>query len=567
MTVDVSDFMDTLTVPPGTLNLKQLLSQAGETIVSVDNEWRVEYCNDIYARNVGLPRDQIIGRPVIEVQPSFERSIFFEAIRECQISRVPMVQVGFSTILNRWLLVRVFPLEHGMLMLANDASPTAVRQHQLAQAAIKDLLTGLPNKLALIQEIDASIELGEKLELMIIGIDRFKTVNDELGYAGGDMVLLEIASRMQSATRAGERLFRLNGDEFALLSSHVPERPWLSAEAMLAAAQQPVEIAGNRFVLGASAGGVLAGFDKTDGETLLKRASLALHEAKRWSRGLLVLFDERMEHRAHRRSKLETELRRALDNDELIAVLQPQGSLANGELVGAEALVRWRHPTMGMLPPAEFLAVARECGLMRAIDQLMLARAIDCIGRLQREGFDIPVAINLSVESIASPHTVESVARALEASGVAPHLLEVEVPEDALMRDVTASTQTLERLAAMGIAINVDDFGTGYSSFSYLAKFPVSALKIDRSFVRDMSTGQAARKIVRGIAQLAHSLNLEVIAEGAETSDEMLALKMMKCDTVQGYAYGRPMEFAEFLAFARSRQTTVAPSKINAMSI
>ncbi len=566
--MEVSDFIDTLAAPPGTLNLKQLLAQAGETIISVDNEWRVEYCNDVYAKNVGLPRSQIIGRPVTEVQPSFERSIFFDAISECQRSRIPMVQVGFSTILERWLLVRVFPLERGMLMLANDASPGAVRQHQLAQAAIKDLLTGLPNKLALIQELDASIQLGEKLELMVIGLDRFKTVNDELGHAGGDMVLLEAASRMQSATRAGERLFRLIGDEFVLVSSHVPERPWLSAEAMLGASHQPIVIAGNSFVLGASAGGVLGGFDATDGETLLRRASLALHEAKRWSRGKLVLFGDHMEHQVRRRSKLETELRRALEEGELIAVLQPQGSLATGALVGAEALVRWRHPTMGMLPPAEFLAVARDCGLMRAIDQLMLGRAIDCIRVLQSEGFDIPVAINLSVESIASPQTVENVARALDGSGVAPRLLKVEVPEDALMRDVTASTQTLERLSAMGVAINVDDFGTGYSSFSYLAKFPVSALKIDRSFVRDMSTGQAARKIVRGIAQLAHSLNLEVIAEGAETSDEILALKMMKCDTVQGYGYGRPMELADFLTFARGRRAkTLPPSNINALSI
>ncbi len=546
----VDDFMDTLTAPPGTLNLKQLLSHAGEAIVSVDHEWRVMYCNDVYARNVGLPMDQIIGNPITDTQPAFERSIFFEAISECHRSRHPMVQVGYSTILNRWLLVRVFPLDNGMLMLANDASPSAVRQHHLAQAAIKDLLTGLPNKLALIQELDASLDLGEKLDLVVIGLDRFKTVNDELGFAGGDMVLLEVASRMQSATRAGERLFRLTGDEFALLTSHDNQRRWRAADAMMATTQLPFEIAGNVFVLGGSAGGVTGGFDEADGETLLKWASLALHESKRRARGQLVQFDPHMEDRAHKRSKLEHDLRGAIEKDELIAYLQPQGSLATGALVGAEVLVRWHHPVHGLMPPAEFLPVARECGLMKAIDLCMLDRAIDCIVRLGREGIEVPISINLSVESIASPQIVERVAYVLEASGVSPSLLQVEIPEDALMKDVRASTQTLERLAAMGVRINIDDFGTGYSSFAYLAKFPVSALKIDRSFVRDMANGTASRKIVRGIARLAHSLNLEVVAEGAETSDEILALKMMQCDTVQGFGYGRPMPFAQFLNFA-----------------
>ncbi len=551
--VNATDFMDTLTVPPGTLSLKQLMSQAGEAIASIDHDWRVVYCNDVYAKNVGYARSQIVGRLLVEVHPNFERSIFYDAVRECHRLRVPMVQLGFSTILNRWLLVRVFPLESGMLLLANDAAPGAVREHHLAQAAIKDLLTGLPNKLALIQELDASIELGEKLELQVIGLDRFKKVNDELGYAGGDMVLLEIASRLQSATRAGERLFRLTGDEFALLSSHNAARPWHSTADMLSVTNRRVEVAGNQFVLGASAGGVFAGFDDTDAETLLKRASLALHEAKQRARGGLVLFDQHMEQRASRRSKLETELRKALEQGELMAVLQPQGSLTTGALVGAEALVRWRHPQLGVLPPLEFFAVARECGLMPAIDQLMVKRAVACIGRLRREGIHIPISINLSVESIASPHTVDYVARVLEESGLPATLLKVEVPEDALMRDVVASAQTLKRFDAMGIAIDVDDFGTGYSSFSYLAKFPVSALKIDRSFVRDLSSGDAARKIVRGIAQLAHSLGLEVVAEGAETDEEMAALKAMHCDTVQGYGYGRPMEIDAFVTFARSK--------------
>ena len=437
-----------------------------------------------------------------------------------------------------------------MLMLANDASPHVVRQHHLAQAAIKDLLTGLPNKLALMQELDASIDLQEKVDLIVIGLDRFKTVNDELGFAGGDMVLLEVASRMQSATRAGERLFRLNGDEFALLTTHDPKRRWLAAEAMLATTKQPFEIAGNLFVLGASAGGVSGDIEHADGETLLKWASLALHESKRRARGQLVPFDPHMEDSAHKRAKLESELRRALERNELVAHLQPQGSLATGELVGAEALVRWQHPTLGLLPPADFLPVARDCGLMKDIDFQMLDRAIAGIVELGRHGIAVPISINLSVEAIASPQIVERVAQSLELSGVSPGLLQVEIPEDALMKDVRASAQTLERLSAMGVRIAIDDFGTGYSSFAYLAKFPVSALKIDRSFVRDMATGPAARKIVRGIARLAHSLNLEVVAEGAETSEEIQALKVMQCDTVQGYGYGRPMSLPDFLAFA-----------------
>ena len=545
---------ESLWAPLEEIDLTTLLAQAGEAVVYVDRDWVVRYCNDVYLANIDMARHEVIGRTPFEFQPLFKRSIFYESIEKCRVDRKPMSKIGYSTALDRWLMMRIFPVNDGMLMLANDASESVVKQYHLAAQVLKDMLTGLPNKLGLVQDMEALLARGAPFSLSVLGLKRFRSVNDALGYAGGDMVMLEMASRLQSGTIAGETLYRLNGDEFALLSKHGLVGCTERVAALQAIAEEAFTLYGQSFVIGASAGAVGYPKDGQDAESLLKRAALALRQAKATGRNGVVFYEVGLEAQSKLRAELEGELRAAIKSQQLMLVLQPQGCLKRGNVIGAEALIRWAHPRRGMISPAEFLPLAHECGLMGVIDQLVLGQALALISELKRQGLEMPVSINLSVDSLADKCMVDRVRLALAEAGVEPRLLEVEIPEGALMKDVDASAHVLEGLSQMGVRISVDDFGTGYSSFAYLAHFPVHALKIDRSFVSEMTHSEASHKIVKGMVRMAHSLQMVVIAEGAETPEQIEMLKRLRCDVVQGYGYGRPMPLDGFLTFARAHK-------------
>jgi diguanylate cyclase (GGDEF)-like protein len=545
------------------VRLAELMHEVREAIVHVDENWVVDYCNDIYLENLGLPRDQVMGRTPFDYQPSFSRSIFWETIEAARREGRSRAAIGYSALLKRWMMVRVFPgPTGGMLMLANDASESVVRQYQLAQQALQDPLTGLGNKLALAQDMQSKLGLGQTFTLAVLGLNRFTSVNDAQGYARGDLALMEMASRMQIATLENERLYRLNGDEFALLTEAEPPAALARIRTLLAATRVPIVLHNQTFVLGAAAGAVRAPDDGNDAEMLLRRALLALHQAKRVCRDDVMVYEPNLDMATRQRSELEGELRAAVEAGEFTLLLQPKGLLEGRQVIGAEALIRWPHATRGLMSPDKFLPLAQECGLMPAIDRWVLGHALHQVQTMKAMGLAVPVSINISVESLADPGFVDSVLRALNKTGVEPEMLEIEIPEGALMRDVETSTQVLAGLDELGVRISVDDFGTGYSSFAYLARFPVHTLKVDRSFVKDMTTNAASRNIVKGLVRLAHSLSMQVVAEGAETDEQMAMLQRMRCDEVQGYGYARPMTFESFCEFVRSRSVTApnAPS-------
>lgn len=552
--------MSSLLEQTDAVQLSRLMSEAREAVVHVDHDWVVRYCNDVYLDDIHLPRDQVIDRTPFDYQPSFSRSIFYETIEIARKERRPMASIGYSAVLNRWLMVRVFPTATGTLMLANDASETVVRQYQLAQQALKDPLTGLDNKLALVTEIATRLAAGVEFSLAVLGLDRFKTVNDAQGYARGDLALMEVASRLQIATLAEERLYRLNGDEFALMTSGDAGVAGARIRSLILQTQRPIVLHGQSFVLGASAGLVRAPEHGADAELLLKRALLALRQSKRLRTADVVVYEASLEIVTRQRSELEAELRHAVETGQFTLMLQPKGALAGRHVVGAEALIRWPHPARGLLAPDQFLPLAQECDLMPAIDRWVLRHALSQVQELKRLGIAVPVSINLSVESLSDAGLVDSVRSALHDTGVQPGLLEIEIPEGALMRDVDTSASVLAGLDALGVGISIDDFGTGYSSFAYLARFPVHTLKVDRSFVADMTSNAASRTIVRGLIRLAHSLSMRVVAEGAETEEQMTMLERMRCDEVQGYGYGRPMTFDRFCAFAHGHTAVAGPS-------
>ncbi|MBP8270696.1 MAG: EAL domain-containing protein [Sphaerotilus sp.] len=537
--------------------LTRLLEGVGESIVHVDAQWVVRYCNEVYLRGLGLRAEQVIGKTPFDYHPGFRRSIFFETIEACRRDGQPRMAIGYSTAVQRWLMVRVYPHEGGMMSLANDATESVVRQFQLAQEALRDPLTRVGNQRAMEQDIVALLDRSSSFSLVLFSLRRFNTINDSLGHSQGDLALMEIASRLQSLTRDAEHLYRLNGVEFVLLTPATDVALHERIDALAARLGETVTMRGQHFRLG-GAFGVVAVPDHGDSpDVLLRRAALALRCAKRSSGEQVVHFDDRLETAGRLRAALEGDFRAALqrhgDSDGLALALQPKGRLKDGHVVGAEALIRWRHAERGPLSPADFLPMAQECGLMVELDRWVLDEALRLQRNLMNLGHQVPVSINLSVEGLADVQLAGNVSAALLRWGVPASLLEIEVPEGALMRDVEISGRVLAELSALGVRISIDDFGTGYSSFAYLARFPVSTLKIDRSFVRDMCTKAASKTIVRSMVSLAHALSMDVVAEGAETDEEMAMLRRMHCDMVQGFGYGRPLPFDTFVSFVSQR--------------
>jgi diguanylate cyclase len=536
-------------------DLASLLAEAGEAVAYVDQNWVLQFCNEVYLGNVGLTRADVIGKTPFEFVPSFKRSIFYEAFELSRSKKKPMTRIGFSTVLNRWLMVRMFPIGNGTLMLANDASESVVKQYLLAQKIVMDPLTGLGNKLAMEQQINGLVKRDAAFSVVLLGLDRFKEVNDAHGYAAGDMALLEVVSAVQSATVSGETLYRFSGDEFAVVNAiQISQATDIAARAaaLTEAVTHPISLNDARIVLGASAGTIDCPRNGSEFEVIVKRAGLALREAKKTGRDAVRTYKPEMELATQLRAELEGELRTAIDGNQFTLMIQPKVSLSSGLVVGGEALIRWAHPKRGMLAPGVFLGIAQEIGAMVSLDQWVLKQTLRHIADLSSEGRSIPISMNLSVDSLNDMYLADRIAKALSDAKVNPGLLEVEIPEGALMHDVRISSKVLNELHAMGVTISIDDFGTGYSSFAYLAQFPVHVLKIDRSFIKDMHLGEANKKIVRGMIRLAHSLSLEVIAEGAETEDQLTQLKRMKCDSVQGYVMAKPMPFKDFVSFAQT---------------
>jgi diguanylate cyclase len=538
-----------------TKDLSALLCEAGESVAYLDTNWVVQFCNDVYLNRAGLSRSEVIGKTPFDFLPTFKRSIFFEVFESCRVNRKPTSRIAYSTVHQRWLMARAFPVGEGFLMMANDASESVVKQYQLAQKIVMDPLTGLGNKLAMEQQINGLVKRDADFSVLLLGLDRFKEVNDAHGYSAGDMALLEVVSAVQSATVSGETLYRFSGDEFAVVkaiqisqASDIVERAAVLTEAV----SRPISLNDTRIVLGACVGTIDCPRNGNEFEIIVKRAGLALREAKKAGRDAVTAYKPEMELATQLRAELEGELRTAIDGHQFTLMIQPKVSLSTGRVVGGESLIRWAHPKRGMLAPGVFLGIAQEIGAMVSLDQWVLKQTLRHIADLSAEGSSIPLSMNLSVDSLNDMYLADRIAKALSDAKVDPSLLEVEIPEGALMHDVRISSKVLNELHAMGVTISIDDFGTGYSSFAYLAQFPVHVLKIDRSFIKDMHLGEANKKIVRGMIRLAHSLSLEVIAEGAETEDQLTHLKRMKCDTVQGYVMAKPMPFKDFMLFAQT---------------
>jgi diguanylate cyclase (GGDEF)-like protein/PAS domain S-box-containing protein len=444
-----------------------------------------------------------------------------------------------------------------VLGTAFDITKRKEAEEQIKNLAYHDALTGLPNRLLFNDRLSVAVaqahRQGYRLAIFFLDVDRFKVINDSLGHSLGDRLLQGVARRLQSSVREGDTVARLGGDEFILLLPALNRTEDVAkvAEKILDSLKLPFRLEGRELYVTASMGISLYPDDGGDAETLIKNADTAMYRAKEQGRDNYQLYTPAMNATAVERLALENSLRKALARDELELVYQPLLDLGTGRVHGVEALLRWRHPERGLLLPSEFIPLAEVTGLILPIGPWVLRTACGRARVWQDLGHPhLTVAVNLSARQFQQPDLVAQVKRALEETGLAPRCLDLEITETNAMSNAEATIHTLRELKTLGVRISIDDFGIGYSSLSYLKRLPIDTLKIDQSFVRDITSDPDDAAIATAVIALAHTLKLRVVAEGVETQEQLAFLAARHCDRMQGYLFSRPLpsqECGEFL--------------------
>lgn len=448
---------------------------------------------------------------------------------------------------------------------AQDITERKQAERAIHQLAYYDSLTGLANRVLFKDRLSNALSYAERhhqhLATLFIDLDRFKIINDTLGHTVGDLLLTHVAERLSESVRQSDSvsrhadnepmhaLARLGGDEFTILLTALPqpEDAGRVARRILESLAHPFSIEGHEIFISASIGISIFPSDGSTVEALLKNADTAMYHAKEQGRNNCQFYSSGLNAAAAERLDLENELRRALEREEFVVFYQPKLNIHSRRILGAEALVRWRHPKRGLVPPGVFLNAAIDTGLIRSMDEWVLREACRQVKAWEKAGLPaISISANVSNSLFHGRTLPTTVADALRDSGLNPAQLELELTESIAMRDVEASVTMLEGLRTMGVRLSIDDFGTGYSSLSYLQRFPLSRLKIDQSFVRDLLTNENNVKITRAIIAMAHSLNLSVLAEGVETEGQLAKLREEGCDEVQGYLFSRPVCAEDF---------------------
>ena len=433
-----------------------------------------------------------------------------------------------------------------------------IAEAQILQVAMRDPLTRLPNRMALHERLEQHVRMahrhGDTLAFLFIDLDRFKLINDTLGHDMGDSALVEVAERLTRTLRDSDTVARLGGDEFAVLLPEVgdADEAVQMAGKLIAALIEPAHLNGHRLHLNASIGVALYPGHGDTGEQLMRNADLAMYQAKQSGSGRVCLFSPQLDQRSRDLLALENDLRDALQRNELLAYFQPQAMVGTAGVCGAEALVRWRHPHLGILGPDHFICFAEERGFIHQIGRQMIDMALAQLAAWDSEGLHVPrMAVNVSAHELRTGYA-EMVEAALARHGVAPRRLELEITESALAADAVGTLSMLARLRNLGVGISVDDFGVGYSSLGQLRRLPIDTLKIDQTFIAEIDSNAQDAAIVSAVVTMARSLGLRTVAEGAEKESHLAALQRLGCDCVQGYVLARPMPAEQFAEWVRN---------------
>lgn len=457
----------------------------------------------------------------------------------------------------RWVLIRGLAVRdenekaYRIAGSLTDITERKTAEEKLAHDAVHDALTSLPNRKLLMARIQKSLQRKQKdakygFAVLFIDLDRFKIINDSMGHQAGDELLLRITKRLQNIVRPMDMLARLGGDEFIILLENVKDQEQVTTISgrVLAKLQEPIRVENQEIYTSASIGVALASAEYDSPDDMVRDADLAMYRAKVKGKGRTEIFDTKMHAGAVSLLQTEIDLRSGIERKEFILHYQPIVSLDSDEIIGFESLVRWKHPTKGMIPPNDFIPIAEETGLILPLGKWVLwesCRQMQEWQSLYPWAENMIISVNLSARQLEKLDLIEEVAEALEATQFNPNNLKLEITESVIMGNAEQAEVTVKKLCEMGVRVSIDDFGTGYSSLSYLHRFPIDTLKVDRSFINRIGCEKENAEIVQTIVTLACNLGMEVVAEGVETKEQLDFLKQVHCRYGQGYFYSRPL--------------------------
>ncbi len=554
----VSERTDALNVQER--RFRSLAQNSSDLLMVIDADGTVSYQSAAVGRVLGFDEVELLGRSLNELVHPEDFSTFLGALSK---SPPPPAAPGVveARLVRRdggWTTAEVTvtnllgeAVVGGILLTIRDIAERKALENQLRHDALHDPLTGLGNRQLFQDRLEhtaaRAIRSHLDVAVVVIDLDGFKVVNDSLGHAAGDELLRAVAERLRATVRPADTVSRMGGDEFAILLEYADGDPSFVetvAARILARLRAPVELDGKAIVPSASIGISLGSAPHLDGDQLLRKADLALYAAKERGKGRYQIFESGMEEAATEKMEIESDLRRAIRQDELVLHYQPIVGLPHGRIIGTEALLRWSHPTRGLVPPNDFIPIAEESDLIGELGRWVLNQACRDLASWQRTypaAAELTVAVNVATRQLLTPWLVDQVSAALASSGLAPHCLTLEITEGSLMADTATSMATLDALRALGVHLAIDDFGTGWSSLARLRTFPVDKLKIDRAFVMEITSPDDDAPMVAAVTAMAHNLGLEVVAEGVETVEQLACLHRVGCDEVQGFLLSRPV--------------------------
>lgn len=543
------------------------LNSIGDAVLTTDLLGNVTYLNLVAEKMTGWPRKEALGRPISEVFIILDGTTRLTAANPMlrAISENRTVELDTNCVLihrdgsESAIEDSAAPIHSrdgqviGAVIVFHDVSESRAMALEMAHLAQHDFLTSLPNRLLLSERMAHAIGLAQRhkkqVGLLFLDLDHFKHINDSLGHAIGDQLLQSIANRLVECVRATDTVCRQGGDEFVILLAEIgqPQDAAHVAETLRTALSIPHMIGGHELHISLSIGISVFPDDGADVATLMQNADTAMYHAKASGRNNYQFFRADMNTRAVRRLLVENSLRRALKQGEFLLHYQPKIDLASGRITGAEALIRWQDPDLGLIHPAQFVPIAEDNGLIVPVGRWVLREACRQVQAWLDAGLPaVPVSVNISAVEFRHEGFVDGVALILKETGLAPHYLELELTESILMHDAESSASVLGALKAMGVQLAIDDFGTGYSSLSYLKRFPIDTLKIDQSFVRDIVSDADDATIVDAVIGMGRNLHQRVIAEGVETHEQLVFLQNRQCDEGQGFHFSRPVSAEDF---------------------
>jgi diguanylate cyclase (GGDEF)-like protein/PAS domain S-box-containing protein len=554
------------------------LNSIGDAVLTTDNSGHVTYLNRIAEALTGWPRAEAAGRPLGEVLQIIDGATRGPVadLREPAIQGKPI-----SSLTSNGILIRrdgsesaiedsTAPLHDrlglviGAAFVFRDISAARATTLRMSHLASHDPLTNLPNRLLLADRLARALAVArrhqQRLAVLFLDIDRFKHINDSLGHILGDEVLRSVGRKVTMCVRSSDTVSRQGGDEFVVVLSELEhaEDAALGAQKIMAAIARPHKLAGHELRITVSMGISLYPEDGEDAETLLKSADTALYHAKDQGRDCYQFFKPDLNVRAIERQSIEAGLHRALDKGEFELFYQPKMNLKTGAVVGAEALIRWRHPDRGLVEPAQFVPIAEDCGLITPIGRWVVHEACRQAQAWQDAGLrPISVSVNISAVEFRSKGFLENIVDILKETRLDPRYLEIELTESVMVAHVEATNFALKALKTLGVQLAIDDFGTGWSSLSYLRHFPIDTLKIDKSFVQEITSASKVSPIVSAVISMGKSLKHRVIAEGVETCDQLAFLQAEDCGEGQGYYFSRPMVAQQFARVLEAGMTGV----------